>query len=226
MPEQVRAFVADESESAYSNIVEELLSSSTYGQRWARMWLDLARYAEDQAHIVGGNKSLFYPNAYLYRDWVISALNDDIPYDDFIRLQLAADLQKPVDQNQLAALGFVGLGPKYYRRNDPEVMAEEWEDRVDLVSRGLQGLTVACARCHDHKYDPVRTEDYYALAGVFASTDMHNQPLPSVKDPKSKDAKNPDNTMHVIRDGKVRDLKVMISWKTRQPRRHRETRLH
>ena len=212
-PEQVRAFVADESESAYSDVVEELLSSGTYGQRWARMWLDLARYAEDQAHIVGRNKSLFYPNAYLYRDWVINALNDDVPYDDFIRLQLAADLLKPVDQNQLAALGFVGLGPKYYRRNDPEVMAEEWEDRVDLVSRGLQGLTVACARCHDHKYDPVRTEDYYALAGVFASTDMHNQPLPSVKDPKSKDAKNPDNTMHVIRDGKVRDLKVMIRGK-------------
>lgn len=209
--EQVEAFVADDSPAAYERAVDRLLGSVHHGEHWARPWLDLARYAEDQAHIVGNNKELFYPNAYLYRDWVIDALNDDMPFDRFVRLQLAADLIEPDDPEEHPALGFIGLGPKYYRRGSPEVMADEWEDRVDTVSRGLLGLTVACARCHDHKYDPVPTEDYYALAGVFASTEMFNRPLDSEVEIKDDgQAKDPERSMHVIREAKPRDLNVMI----------------
>ncbi|MGH7201345.1 MAG: DUF1549 domain-containing protein, partial [Planctomycetaceae bacterium] len=152
-PEDVAAFINDASPDAYDRLVDRLLASPAFGERWARPWLDLARYAEDQAHIVGDDTSLCYPNAYLYRDWVIEALNADVPYDRFVKLQLAADVLEPDDTSNHAALGFIGLGPKYYRRNAPEVMADEWEDRVDVVTRGLLGLTVACARCHDHKFD-------------------------------------------------------------------------
>ena len=208
--EEVMAFQQDNSADAIQQVVDDLLARNTFGQRWARMWLDLSRFAEDQAHIVGNNKSLFYPNAWRYRDWVINAFNNNVPYDRFIQLQLAADLIDPEADSNRAALGFIGLGPKYYRRNDLAVMAEEWEDRVDVVSRGLQGITVACARCHDHKYDPIRTEDYYALAGVFASTEMFNQPAEK-KD--KQDKKESENSLHIIREGKVQDLAVMIRGK-------------
>lgn len=223
--EQMQHFVNDDSADALPQLVDLLLDSPQYGQRWARMWLDVARYAEDQAHIVGGNKELFYPNAWMYRDWVIDAFNSDMPYDRFVQLQLAADILEPSLSDVQPALGFIGLGPKYYRRNNPEVMAEEWEDRVDVVSRGLLGLTAACARCHDHKYDPVRTEDYYALAGVFASTEMYNKPLPVLasakpaeaesdsgrqKKPSQPEKKQPEETLHVVREGKPQDLAVMI----------------
>ncbi len=109
-PEEVEAFENDPNPDAYERLVERLLSSPRYGERWARMWLDVARYAEDQAHIVGNDTALCYPNAYLYRDWVIQALNDDIPYDRFLKLQLAADLIEPDNEAEHAALGFLGLG--------------------------------------------------------------------------------------------------------------------
>jgi hypothetical protein len=233
--DQVNQFVNDPSEEHYATIVERLLASPAYGERWARLWLDVTRYAEDQAHIVGDDKSLTYPNAYLYRDWVIQALNDDISYSDFIRLQLAADLIEGENSPNLAALGFIGLGPKYYDRNQLFVMAEEWEDRVDVVGRGLLGLTIACARCHDHKYDPIPTQDYYGLAGVFASTQMYNKPLftpdsseqdktPSpiseqtakeTAKPKSEtkpngEAKNPAESLHIVREDKPHDLNVFV----------------
>ncbi|MCA9046687.1 MAG: DUF1553 domain-containing protein, partial [Planctomycetaceae bacterium] len=147
---------------------------------------------------------------YLYRDWVIQSFNNDLPYDVFIRLQLAADSLTPEDTNDDVALGFIGLGPKYYRRNAPEVMADEYEDRVDVVCRGLLGLTVACARCHDHKFDPIPTEDYYALAGVFASTEMVNLPLNEEVEVEKGQAKNPEESRHVIRDRDPKDLNVMI----------------
>lgn len=197
-------------ESAINQLVDELLASPAYGEHWAAMWLDLMRYAEDQAHIVGNNKSLFYPNAYLYRDWLIQAFNADMRYDTFIQLQLAADQITPDDPDDDVALGFVGLGPKYYNRGSQEVKADEYEDRVDTVTRGLLGLTVACARCHDHKYDPIATEDYYALAGVFASTDMFNRPLNESVKQKNGAAKEPKDALHIIRDTKPVDLHVMI----------------
>jgi hypothetical protein len=210
-PEEVEAFCADRSPVAEEKVVERLLVSPHYGERWARLWLDVARYAEDQAHIVGDDKSLTYPNAYLYRDWVIRALNAEMPYDRFVTLQLAADLAEPSDSSSHVALGFLGLGPKYYDRRRLEVMADEWEDRVDVVGRGLLGLTVACARCHDHKYDPIPTEDYYALAGVFASTRMTNQPLDAKCEKKPDgDAKQPKDALHVVHEGTPTDLNVFV----------------
>lgn len=214
----------EEIEPDIDRLIDRLISSPAFGEKWSRLWLDLSRYAEDQAHIVGNNQSLFYPNAYLFRNWVINAFNADIPYDEFVQLQLAVDLiakeqgKPPIDQD-LAALGFIGLGPKYYRRKDPAVMADEWEDRVDTVSRGLLGITVACARCHDHKYDPISTEDYYALAGVFASTELFNKPLDfnstqQTANPPNKNAKQKTTakqTLHIVRDAKkIVDLPVYI----------------
>jgi hypothetical protein len=205
------AFEATVDEAAWERVVDRLLASPAVGERLARLWLDIARYAEDQAHIVGNDRSLCYPNAYRYRDWVIEAFNADLRYDDFVRQQLAADLLEGPTERDLRPLGFLGLGPKYYNRGSPEVMADEWEDRVDIVTRGLLGLTVACARCHDHKYDPVPTEDYYALAGVFASTSMFNHPLAEdIEKKDSGEAKNPEQALHIVREGKSQDLQVMI----------------
>ncbi len=205
--DQVESFVSDPSEAAYRQLTEQLLASPAYGERWARLWLDVARYAEDQAHIVGNDKSLTYPNAFHYRDWVIQALNQDLSYAQFIRLQLAADLIEGPESPNLAALGFIGLGPKYYDRGQLFVMAEEWEDRVDVVGRGLLGLTVACARCHDHKYDPIQTADYYGLAGIFASTRMFNR---SLTDKAAKEDAKPEESMHIVREGTPRDLHVFV----------------
>jgi Protein of unknown function (DUF1553)/Protein of unknown function (DUF1549) len=223
-PEETRAFLADSRADAYERLVARLLASPSYGERMASLWLNVARYAEDQAHQVGDDTKSFYPNAWRYRSWVIGAFNRDLPYDQFIKLQLAAD---KLDDNatnatgDLAALGFIGLGPKYYNRNRLDVMADEWEDRVDTVTRSFLGLTVACARCHDHKYDPITMRDYYALAGVFASTrlvdKMPNGTIEEApKESKDGDGKkvkpmlNPD-AMHVVDDGeKAQDLNVFI----------------
>jgi hypothetical protein len=226
-PDEVAAFEADFSPDAFERVVDRLLAAPQHGERVARMWLDLARFAEDQAHIVGSDASLTYPNAYLYRDWVIAAINRDLPYDDFNRLQLAADVIEGDESPNLPALGLIGLGPKYYSRRSLQVMSDEWEDRVDIVGRGLLGLTVACARCHDHKFDPIGTEDYYALAGVFASTSMFNKPLNGdvekagdKKDDEDKEfengkkiaaeAKHPKDAMHVVREGAPTDLAIFI----------------
>jgi hypothetical protein len=210
-PEDVDTYAENLTPDQYRAYVDRLLASPAYGEKWARLWLDVARYAEDQAHIVGKDESLFYPNAYLYRDWVIRSFNDDLPYDRFVTLQLAADLVSWPGSKDLAALGFLGLGPKYYSRGQLAVMADEWEDRVDVVGRGLLGLTLACARCHDHKYDPIRTDDYYGLAGVFASTQMFNRPL-TAKAEKNGDgqAKSPKDAMHIVREGKLQDLPVFV----------------
>jgi hypothetical protein len=210
-PEEVERFARDPSPRAREELVDRLLQSPRFGERWARLWLDVARYAEDQAHIVGSDKSLFYPNAGLYRDWVIAALNADMPYPRFIELQLAADLLGEEGEPHLAALGFLGLGPKYYGRGSAAVMADEWEDRVDVVGRGLLGLTIACARCHDHKYDPIPAADYYSLAGVFASTRMFNRPLDDGREKKEDgEAKSPADALHIVREGNPRDLNVFI----------------
>lgn len=208
-PDQARAFAANKSHNAYEQLVDRLLASPAFGERVSRMWMDVARYAEDQAHVVGNDQKLFYPNAYRYRDWLIDSLNEDLPYDEFITLQLAADLKDESDLDSHAALGFLGLGPKYYRRNSPQVMADEWEDRVDTVSRGLLGLTVACARCHDHKFDGVATADYYALAGVFASTEMYNRDLNASQHQNSA-VKNAKEALHIVKEGNPQNLKIHI----------------
>ena len=180
-PEEVEGFVADEAPDAYERLVDRLLASPRHGERWGRFWLDVARYAEDNPTGEATNKAPRNPHA--YRDWVIKALNDDLPYDEFVRRQLAADLMPGLPRSEIAALGFIGLAPVYHK--EPKlsseviatIVADEWDERVDTITRGFLGLTVACARCHDHKFDPIGTADYYALAGVMASTQLVERPL-------------------------------------------------
>ncbi len=180
-PEEVDAFLADQSPEAWTTVIDRLLASPHYGETWGRHWLDVARYGEDDYRSLDpmGRGYNPYPNAYLYRDWVIKAVNDDMPYDQFVRAQLAADLVgTPAERvRDLPALGFLGLGPWYYDNGAVEIThADARHDRVDVIGRGLLGLTVGCARCHDHKYDPILTKDYYAIAGVFLNTEYHEYP--------------------------------------------------
>ena len=213
-PEEVEAFLKNKRPDAYPRLVERLLASPTFGERMASLWLPLARYAEDQAHQVGDDTTMFYPHAYRYREWIIDAFNRDLPYDQFISLQLAADKIDATKTN-LAALGLLGLGPKYYNRDRLDVKADEWEDRVDTVTRSLLGLTVSCARCHDHKFDPITARDYYALAGVFASTKMVNKsPDGKVVEGKVNADKMPPDVLHVVEEGETQDLNVFIRGKT------------
>jgi hypothetical protein len=179
--EEIQAFEKDTSPNAFAKVVDRLLASPHYGERWGRFWLDVARYGEDDYRSLdpmrrGHNP---YPNAFNYRDWVIQAFQDDMPYDEFVKAQLAGDLLDPkVRHKTLPGTGFLGLGPWYYDNGSTEVTrADERHDRVDVVSRGFLGLTVACARCHDHKYDPISAADYYALAGVFYNTIYEEYPL-------------------------------------------------
>jgi hypothetical protein len=162
--EDIVAFENDPAPDAWERVVERLLASPLYGQRWGRHWLDLARFADTKGYV--GDQETRYPYSYTYRDYVIDALNADLPYDRFIIEQLAADLLPAEENNRaLAGLGFLTLGRRF--SNNPHDIID---DRIDVVTRGLMGLTVHCARCHDHKYDPIPTEDYYSLYGVFASS--------------------------------------------------------
>ena len=170
-PEEIDSFVKDDRPEAFAAVVEKLLASPHYGERWGRYWLDVARYGEDQAHSF---QPRLYPNGFRYRDWLVRVLNHDLPYDRFVVEQIAGDLlDLPNRLDRLAALGFFACGPVYYgdaKKHD------QYADRIDTLTRGFLGLTVACARCHDHKYDPIPTTDYYALAGVFASTEYVEVP--------------------------------------------------
>jgi mono/diheme cytochrome c family protein len=172
-------FEKDNSPDAFAKVIDRLLASPHYGERWGRVWLDVARFGEDdvQSLIAGGHYR--YPNAYLYRDWVVQAMNDDMPYGEFVKAQLAGDLLDPNTRPKtLPATGFLGLGPWLFNTSVAEIARPaERNERVDAVSRGFLGLTVACARCHNHKYDPIPTTDYYALAGVFANTFYKDYPL-------------------------------------------------
>jgi hypothetical protein len=179
--EEIEAFQKDESADAFAKAVDRLLASPRYGETWGRLWLDVARYGEDDYRSLDPKGRGFnpYPNAYLYRDWVIKAFNDDMPSDEFVRSQLAADLMGDAGRaRRLPALGFLGLGPWYYDNGAVEITrADERHDKVDVVSRGFLGLTVGCARCHDHKYDPIPTKDYYSLSGVFLNSPYKEYPL-------------------------------------------------
>jgi hypothetical protein len=174
-PQEVADFLADDSSHAFAKVVDRLLESPHYGERWGRYWLDLARYADGK---IGVSEDTPYGNAFRYRDWVIRALNEDLPYDQFVRAQLAADLLPAEEREKhLAALGFVAL----YSLDD---------DRVDVTTKTFLGLTVGCAQCHDHKYDPIPTKDFYSLQGVFSSSKDHEYPLaPEDVVKKWKDAK-------------------------------------
>ena len=161
--EEVTAFAQDSSADAYEQLVERLLASPHYGEAQARRWLDLARYADTKGYVYAREHRVWV-HAATYRDWVVEAFNNDLPYDRFLLLQLAADQAAPEDLSAQAAMGFLTLGRRFLG-----VTHDIIDDRIDTVTRTTMGLTVACARCHDHKYDPIPTDDYYALYGVFAS---------------------------------------------------------
>ena len=170
-PAEVEAFVADKSSTAYEKLVDKLLASSNYGERWGRHWLDVARYSDTVGDPARRKESPAYPFAWTYRDYVVKAFNDDKPYDQFIREQIAADkLPNNKDRTTLAALGFITVGDHFDGNRDDII-----NDRIDVVTKGFNGLTVACARCHDHMFDPIPTRDYYALHGIFASTEEPNE---------------------------------------------------
>ncbi len=179
--DEVQAFRSDKDPQAYEKLVDRLLASSQYGERWGRYWLDVARYGEDNPTTEATNPA--YPFAWRYRDWVIEAINKDVSYDKFVKLQLAADQLPNTPRDDLRDLGYLGAAPVYHtdlrlsKEVTETIFTDAWDERVDAVSRGLLGLTVSCARCHDHKFDPILTRDYYALAGVFASTTAAPRPI-------------------------------------------------
>src|SRR5579864_1673875 len=177
---ELRAFENDLAPDAFAKVVDHLLASPHYGERWGRHWLDVARYADTKDLVLVYGKDAIRPYAYTYRDYVIRALNEDTPYNRFIEEQLAADQIEPkVEAWRLAAMGFLTLG-RLFDNNLPDI----YDDQIDTVGRGLLGLTIACARCHDHKYDAIPTADYYSLYGVFASSEVPLDP-PLIADPKS-----------------------------------------
>lgn len=175
--EEMEAFAADTAPDAFERAVDRLLASPRYGERWGRHWLDVARYADTKGYTFG-EADRRYPYSYTYRDWVITALNSDISFENFVKYQLAAD-QLPVgpQRDELAAMGFLTTGRKFNNFHD------DMDDQIDVVTRGFLGLTVTCARCHDHKYDPIPAEDYYSLFGVFASSREPGE-LPLIGNPQ------------------------------------------
>ena len=172
-PDDVDAFIADDNPKAWESLVDRLLESSAYGEQWARHWLDIARYSDTKGYIYAREERKWV-HAWSYRDWVINAINNDVPYDRFLLLQLAADQVPDRQPDDLAAMGFLTVGRRFLG-----VTRDIIDDRIDTITRGTMGLTVACARCHDHKYDPIPTADYYALYGVLHSSEEKRFKLPS-----------------------------------------------
>ena len=171
-PAEVEAFANDPAPDAFEKVVDRLLASPRFGERWGRHWLDVARYAESS----GKEQNIVYPTAWRYRDWVIDALNRDLPYDRFVTEQLAGDLLPAADDTdrakKLIATGYLAVGPKSHNtRSRTQFTLDLADEQIDAFTQGMLGLTVACARCHDHKFDPVPMADYYAIAGIFTSTD-------------------------------------------------------
>ena len=168
-PEDIESFLSDDSSGAFAKVVYRLLASPHYGERWGRHWLDLVRYAD-------------LPDAYRYRDWVVNAFNRDMPYDQFIRYQIAGDLIPPEDSKGINAEGIIATGLLVIgewgagEADKPKMITDIVDDQIDVVGLAFMGLTTACARCHDHKYDPISTEDYYSLAGIFFSTHIIPDP--------------------------------------------------
>jgi hypothetical protein len=167
-PKEIEDFLADQSKDAYAKVVDRLLASPRYGEYWGRHWLDVARYADS----TGMDEDHIYPHAWRYRDYVVKAFNDDLPYDRFVAEQIAGDLIEPATPQGIVATGFLALGPKPLAQQDRiKMIYDVVDEQIDTVSKAFMGLTVACARCHDHKFDPILTKDYYSLASIFASTE-------------------------------------------------------
>ncbi len=192
--DEVNAFVADRSQDAFAKVVDSLLASPRYGERWGRYWLDIARYSDDK---LNPTQEEPYPNAFRYRDWVIQAFNDDMPYDQFVMAQIAGD-KMPNPEKYQAGLGFYALSPEFQ------------DDRVDATSRGFLALTVACATCHDHKYDPIPTKDYYSMLGVFNNTHLDETPV------ASKEAVEEWKAQKKKVDAKEKELRDFVATQSQQ----------
>jgi len=169
---EIEAFLADHSPNAFATVVDRLLASPRYGEKWGRHWLDVARYADS----TGADEDHRYPYAWRYRDYVIDAFNRDLPYNKFVMEQIAGDLMpaadgKEVNVEGIIATGFLSIGPRLIAEQDkPKMLYDFIDEQIDTTTRGILGLTVACSRCHDHKFDPIATADYYSLAAIFANT--------------------------------------------------------
>ena len=182
-PREIRNFIADDSSEAYRTVVERLLASPHYGEKWARHWLDLVRFGETMGHEFDPDK----PDAWRYRDYVIRAFNQDLPYDEFVREHIAGDLlvrQRLVPDGEHwdspLGTGFYWLGEERNAADDVgQVRANRIDNQIDVYGKTFLGLTLGCARCHDHKFDPITMHDYYALAGVMESTQAVQQSLDS-----------------------------------------------
>lgn len=171
-PEEIAAFESDRRPDRLETVVDRLLASRAYGERFGRHWLDVARYGESS----GKQTNVVYPQAWRYRDWVIDAIEADLPYDQFLKAQIAGDLLPADDADQrasnLIATGYLALGSKAHNTRDArQFKLDMVDEQIDAVSQGMLGLTISCARCHDHKFDPIPTEDYYSLAGIFMSSE-------------------------------------------------------
>jgi len=197
-PDEVEAFVVDESPQAFEKVIDRLLASPRFGERWGRHWLDVARYAES----TGMDRNYTTPTAWRFRDYVIDAFNADKPFDRFIMEQVAGDLL-PADgetqyNEQLIATGFLALGPKGLNERDADkFQMDVVDDQIDATSRGFLGLTVGCARCHDHKFDPIPTANYYGMAGIFRSTTTYA----GNDSPDNRNARNATGVRPLGRDG-------------------------
>ena len=191
-PDEIVEVLVDDRPDAYARLIDRLLASPSYGERWGRHWLDVARYADSN----GLDENVAHGNAWRYRDYVVSSLNQDLPYDEFLTEQLAGDLLSASDDEtrsrHLIATGFLAIGPKVLAEVDETKMQMDIiDEQIDTVGRAMLGLTLGCARCHDHKFDPIDTSDYYGLAGIFKSTRTmehfkkvarwYENPLPSVE---------------------------------------------
>jgi hypothetical protein len=180
-PEEVAAFENDPSPAAYERLVDRYLHTPQYGERWARHWLDVVRFGESNGFEFDEPR----PNAWPYRDWVVSAFNSDMPYDEFVRLQLAGDVLRPEDANAIKATGFLVAGAydTVGQTQQSEAMKrvvrqDELEDVVGTVGQTFLGLTIHCARCHDHKFDPIRQVEYYRVTAALGGVRHGERPLP------------------------------------------------
>ena len=196
---EIDEFANDTSPNAFEKVVDRLLRSPQYGVRWGRHWMDVSRYADTAD---GPDRFAF---SYTYRDWVIRAFNEDMPFDQFAKKQIAADQLQPIDTRDLAALGFITLG-----RSVPKGEHDMIDDRIDAITRGFLGMTVTCARCHDHKFDPIPTRDYYSFYGIIAnSAEPVEYPLLQPEDPNSP-------LVHQYRQGMERRLEILNEFKTKR----------
>ena len=204
-PEEVLAFVRDESPHAFEKVVDHLLARPQYGERWGRYWLDVARYADTRG-TMRQRQSPLDPNAWTYRDYVINAFNGDKPFDQFVREQIAADqLPGRRDDSSLAALGFITQGDQF-GGNRQDII----NDQIDVVTKGFLGLTVSCARCHDHKFDPIPQADYYSLHGIFnSSTEPDEKPQVAAAAMASRSAEYDKQRAAILQSGRERAVAEM-----------------